>query len=142
MSIVIINQNNQEQLFPVSSYSINGDIAHRWHRIILNLSDLTIDKTKIKAILFIPFYPTTTIAIDNVYLSTFNQNSIKNYYCTGLFGSWIDSLNPPAGTNFSDLFSYGSYMAACNAQLSFAWTGTKCCGAGYNMTTGNKEYYK
>jgi len=141
VSIVIIDQNNQEQVFPVSAYSINGDIAHRWHRIILNLSGLTINKTKIKAILFIPFYPTTTIAIDNVYLSTFNQNNIKNYYCTGLFGSWIDSLNPPANTNFNDLSSYGPYMMACNAQLSFAWTGTKCCGAGYEMNTSHKEYY-
>jgi len=82
------------------------------------------------------------IVIDNIKLTPENNNLLTNSassYCTGGFGTWISSLNPPPSANFSNWDNYGPYEFACEAQGSFDWTGQHCCG--FNTRFNYGEFY-
>lgn len=75
-----------------------------------------------------------------------------NYYCGGETQKWISTLNPRSTTDPDPEQYYLPYRLACDAQLSYAWTGTKCCGAdstrprntntnGDDLLPNNEEYY-
>ncbi|MFT4311217.1 MAG: hypothetical protein ACMXX7_01170 [Candidatus Woesearchaeota archaeon] len=102
--------------------------------------------------------------IDNIHLVD-NQgvNNSKNRYCSSDWGKWIENLDGSDDEGFfffvdnynDDLecdedpdlcietvpfIKYAPYQAACNAQPSFGWTGTLCCGDDTNKTN-NGEYW-
>ncbi len=83
------------------------------------------------------------VYLDNFVLSSDNPRLANRFCSAGLERQWLDSLNPPAGTDLSDYEAYSPYMLACNAQLSLEWTGSACCGSQTlpGGTDANKEYY-
>ncbi|MBU1031211.1 MAG: hypothetical protein KKB65_08310 [Nanoarchaeota archaeon] len=101
--------------------------ANTWFHIVLDLSgcsDLSdVSSIEIKSSVQSNFF------VDNFVLRKDSNPELATRYCAGPFEEWIDSLNPPLNTDFSDFSNYAPYMFTCDAQLSFSWTGTKCCGS-------------
>jgi hypothetical protein len=84
-----------------------------------------------------------TIAIDNVRLVD-KDEIYKTAYCTGKQKNWIFELDAPlsaVGNPKANL----PYKYACEAQLSYGWTGDQCCGddTTWSLTNlkGNLEFY-
>jgi len=79
--------------------------------------------------------------VDNFVLKP--TSILESQYCTGPFKSWIPSLTPDV-VDPNDFMSYGPYLYACDAQLSYGWTGVRCCGSrtvNPIQIEANREYY-
>ena len=140
------SKETKEYSIPLSEILALGSKNMRWNHAILNLSKLPRDMTSDDMVYYSFYFSGNTddvIVVDNFMLvpvtaSDLSHNT-QNKYCTGGFGTWIDTLNPPAGTDFSQLSSYGPYQFACEAQGAFDWTGEHCCG--YNTRFNYGEFY-
>jgi|GEM_PF-5374704 len=134
-NISIIDFSGNEKSWEVIKYLTNGNESFVWHHLKVPLTDL--GNVNLKNIQKIKFYlggqTKVDLLLDNLFLSTTknlgNSYNSKTEYCTGIFGKWINDLDPNAATtDFQDINSYGPYKFACDSQLSFGWTGTQCCG--------------
>ena len=120
--------------FSLCPYLTQGDRSYRWNHVKINLTELGFMKGDIyDYLIFRDYTPSTqqyNILLDNIKVSS-NDNSINtpSEYCTGGYGKWLNNLDPN-----SSITDYNPYAAACNAQESYGWTGTMCCGddTGYN----------
>jgi hypothetical protein len=134
----------------MSDYSIVANFTDRyWHHIIIDFTDYkyVIDNITMNKIVFNisgadRISPPSVVYYDNFVLKSDDPEK-DNYYCTGPFGSWIPSLTaeavPPETNDFQE---YGPYWYACDAQLSFKWTGSRCCGADTQIGDDSvKEFY-
>jgi hypothetical protein len=111
----------------VSTYSTNGDAKMRWHHIILPLKGVT---GKFDRLDFTSFGDAEAVFVaDNVVLTPkLGSSTSKNYYCTGGFQGWVDNMDPPSTLTDLSWTNIGPYAFVCNAQGSFGWTGSRCCG--------------
>jgi hypothetical protein len=144
--------------FPVLRYSTNGDIVNRWHHIKIPITE----EMKNRKIGEIRIYTTMqgNIAVDNLRFTTEGtQSDSKNKYCTGKFGTWINDFDPAEplrATSTGQQINYDlnidirstptineallQYKEACEAQLSFGWTGNQCCGDDNNCSSGTCDW--
>jgi hypothetical protein len=74
-------------------------------------------------------------AIDNIKL----EKEEELIQCTGFDNHWRKGTSPE--TDSESIYSYLPYQIACNAQMSFEWTGTNCCGSltGFDSYNNNNE---
>ncbi len=65
-------------------------------------------------------------------------------YCSGVFRTWVDTLNPKLNSisTVPALEEAGPYWYACDAQMSFKWSGTRCCGSVTAQSDTLAEYYE
>ncbi len=117
----------------LSKYLLDGSAPLKWHHARIPLSEFSSRKPFSFSIK--PIGETTSYAFDNFLLknTTSNSPNSENRYCSGVFGKWLEDMDPPESvTNFSmtsDHFSnWGPYKYVCDYQLSYGWTGTQCCG--------------
>ncbi len=158
-AIVLTDTASQICIFEnFSDYLVNGKGAMRWHHVVVPLNDSfscasNFNWLDVMAINLTTMYTSDNlqIAVDNFFLSespnksTSLQNT-QNYYCTGNFGKWIENLDGPNDTGVrcttGDCFTEkGPYWYACEAQASFDWTGSRCCGDDTRKRGGEGEYY-
>ncbi|MEM4259723.1 MAG: hypothetical protein QXG00_00645 [Candidatus Woesearchaeota archaeon] len=112
-----------------------------WHHIIINLTPIPNKNNITRIRINYNNSPGSFLYLDNFALYSLNTQLDKRY-CTGAFHKWIENLNP---TNYdaNNFLSYGPYWYACDAQMSFKWTGTKCCGSKTKVSIyeKDKEFY-
>ncbi|MBN1157581.1 hypothetical protein JXA85_08230 [Candidatus Woesearchaeota archaeon] len=132
---------------PIRDYAVDGQSNNDvWHHVIIPLD--TIDEAMLtKMYSFGISYKDgdgtgSILYFDNFALKKQGETQI---YCTGPFREWVTGLNAPVSC---DADCKLKYWYTCDAQLSFGWTGEKCCGAGTQLTkldTGysfsEREYY-
>ncbi len=138
--IVIIDENGTEAVYPFSE--VFDSERMKWGRVRLDLSDANdLNKKRIADIKF-RFYETSTFQflMDRLFLSVEGSDkSSDNRFCSGNFAQWIDNYDGPTDRGFfnndgqprsagASFFDYGPYQEACDATMSFAWTGSACCG--------------
>ncbi len=114
----------------IMQYSHNSRRKDKWHHIKIPLSEfkngdvpITSDALAEVTKIYIKASPDKTseftLAFDNFYLT----GSETVYFCND--DRWLTTL---------------SKKKACENQ-GYEWTGTKCCGAGYNPLTTSYDYY-
>lgn len=76
-------------------YSTNGIQPFRWHHIVIPITDNMI---KFEDIIF--EVDNAGMLIDNVYFGVESEDEIyQNYKCAGVFGFWIDEMDPDETSN-------------------------------------------
>lgn len=118
-----------------------GGQANVWHHIIFDLTQISNrdNITKVR----IQYTPAESsfLYLDNFALYSTDPDLDKRY-CAGAFHSWIEELNP-VNYDPDNFMSYGPYWYACDAQMSFKWSGTRCCGSRTKVSDleSEKEFY-
>jgi len=123
----IISSDYIEDIRP---FFTNGLVPNRWHHVVIPLTNFPgfFQNNTLYGINIVAKFPTRGF-FDKPFISFDN-----NYYCSGSI--WLKGLNPPDDAS-SDIRE--QYRQACDAQLSFTWTGTRCCGV--KTTPDEKEFW-
>ena len=93
-----------------------------------------------------------TVALDVVSLTSDSQ---PKYYCSGPYKEWIRSLDPTqyenmTGGTFAQIAASGNtdylsriyreYQKVCDANPSYGWTGSECCGINSSQYWADSNY--
>lgn len=139
-----------------STYLVNGEGLNRWHHAVVPLTDFNCAGFNFKDVIALEIRTTYNpvaksnlqVAADSFFLSedgsAADKNNTDNYYCAGNFGQWVKNLDGPTDVGFDEdveLSEKGPYWYACEAQASFDWTGSRCCGDDTRERNGAGEYY-
>ncbi len=123
-------------------------LSNVWYRISIPLDSCPKEVLKNLMITTTGIEPNKPPAVflDNFFLSNSSIEGFgiknDNYYCEALSGQWLSSLNPDADDYDASKFeTWGPNMYACNAQLSYGWTGKQCCGS-LTEQDNYGEYYE
>ena len=147
---IFVDVNYNEWAFNLSDLFTADNM--RWQHVVLDLNegikDDDFDETKVARVEF-SFKgdegKTISFLFDNLFLraeSSDNlQKNTKPMFCSGNWGTWIENLDGPTDEGWfygdlPELSKYGPYKDACNGVISYAWTGTVCCGD--DTLPGNK----
>ncbi len=112
--------------------------ANNWYHVILDISVCGFDILNQTNYLKINISGSSNgefIFIDNFVLNRKSDlgtnQGYDTRYCTGPFETWIPSLTSPIPIDFqtSAFRDYAPYMFACDSQMSYEWSGTRCCGS-------------
>ncbi|MBD3209333.1 hypothetical protein GF367_02855 [Candidatus Woesearchaeota archaeon] len=128
--------------FTLGSYSlIPGLPPNRWHHVIIPLEQFNQQTNSQVGRLYFTINNTQELSdafvrvwMDNFVLHNDTMNGPDTPYCSGRYRQWIDNFsigdyNYDNQVDENDINDYGPPMVACDAQMSFEWTGTECCGA-------------
>ena len=127
----------------LSKYTTTSFQGNAWHHIKVNLNQINADLSNIKRIRLQNGELTSSVWLDN-FILTSEEEELDIRYCSAEFGDWIKDLDPIEEVDPSDINTWGPYKFACIAQMSFGWTGTKCCGDDnlVSINEENKEFYE
>jgi len=135
----------------LSDYLVNGKGIMRWHHVVVPLTEFECDSGfNWETVYFLDFVTSydggnLQVALDSFFLSEDDtKENTDNYYCTGNFGQWITNLDGPTDEGFAEDATFtqiGPHWYACEAQASFDWTGSRCCGDDTRTFAGGGEYY-
>ena len=154
--IFVLDDGTKNQTYNLSEqkYKATRKSFNKFNRYKIPLSEATINGVDISKIqnLWITFSKLSLSAaiLDNIYLSAGPSNSedSQTNYCTGAWRTWVSNLDGPVtGPDANRGFYADSkvptqakqYEEACNAQDSFGWTGSACCGD--DSASGYGEFF-